>query len=248
MALALLLATRRDRSSLAWQACVGVAVDIIVAALITHAVPGAAPGVAMMLLFNVGAAALLVPLPLAMSVAAAAASAVVGEFLWNTLDGTPAERPFAEVLMFSVSFFAMATVSNLLGRQMRQSHAVASLRTAEAATLNEVNGLNIRRRSTGVLLIDRSGFVRLANEAAMMLLGDIDLMVDGKPRNVRDFAPELATRLAAWRKDDVASDIPILLDGDEQSEVLPRSEEHTSELQSLMRISSAVFCLKKKTK
>src|SRR3546814_9129456 len=30
-------------------------------------------------------------------------------------------------------------------------------------------------------------------------------------------------------------------------ESLPRSEEHTSELQSLMRISYAVFCLKKKT-
>src|SRR3546814_2538033 len=29
---------------------------------------------------------------------------------------------------------------------------------------------------------------------------------------------------------------------------LMRSEEHTSELQSLMRISYAVFCLKKKTK
>src|SRR3546814_7973366 len=29
-------------------------------------------------------------------------------------------------------------------------------------------------------------------------------------------------------------------------EVAPRSEEHTSELQSLMRISYAVFCLKKK--
>src|SRR3546814_8960165 len=28
----------------------------------------------------------------------------------------------------------------------------------------------------------------------------------------------------------------------------PRTEEHTSELQSLMRISYAVFCLKKKTK
>src|SRR3546814_5659149 len=39
-------------------------------------------------------------------------------------------------------------------------------------------------------------------------------------------------------------------DGDEQC-LLPlrtsRSEEHTSELQSLMRISYAVFCLKKKT-
>src|SRR3546814_1630828 len=30
--------------------------------------------------------------------------------------------------------------------------------------------------------------------------------------------------------------------------ILPRSEEHTSELQSLMRISYAVFCLKKKQK
>src|SRR3546814_8964797 len=29
-------------------------------------------------------------------------------------------------------------------------------------------------------------------------------------------------------------------------ELVPRSEEHTSELQSLMRISYAVFCLKKK--
>src|SRR3546814_2108352 len=30
------------------------------------------------------------------------------------------------------------------------------------------------------------------------------------------------------------------------AEDMPRSEEHTSELQSLMRISYAVFCLKKK--
>src|SRR3546814_3961316 len=32
------------------------------------------------------------------------------------------------------------------------------------------------------------------------------------------------------------------------NEALTRSEEHTSELQSLMRISYAVFCLKKKTR
>src|SRR3546814_5702328 len=33
-----------------------------------------------------------------------------------------------------------------------------------------------------------------------------------------------------------------------QSQPMGRSEEHTSELQSLMRISYAVFCLKKKKK
>src|SRR3546814_8255716 len=35
---------------------------------------------------------------------------------------------------------------------------------------------------------------------------------------------------------------------DLKDEAEMRSEEHTSELQSLMRISYAVFCLKKKTK
>src|SRR3546814_8910966 len=38
---------------------------------------------------------------------------------------------------------------------------------------------------------------------------------------------------------------PTLVTSDMQR--LRRSEEHTSELQSLMRISYAVFCLKKKT-
>src|SRR3546814_3932392 len=42
----------------------------------------------------------------------------------------------------------------------------------------------------------------------------------------------------------VADDVFLAaVDGDR----LARSEEHTSELQSLMRISYAVFCLKKKT-
>src|SRR3546814_10151981 len=34
----------------------------------------------------------------------------------------------------------------------------------------------------------------------------------------------------------------------ENTRIIQRSEEHTSELQSLMRISYAVFCLKKKKK
>src|SRR3546814_1385994 len=38
----------------------------------------------------------------------------------------------------------------------------------------------------------------------------------------------------------------IVIDDDGMGTVVARSEEHTSELQSLMRISYAVFCLKKK--
>src|SRR3546814_1091663 len=46
---------------------------------------------------------------------------------------------------------------------------------------------------------------------------------------------------AAARAQDSAAPAPTV------TAATPRSEEHTSELQSLMRISYAVFCLKKKT-
>src|SRR3546814_3645219 len=70
-----------------------------------------------------------------------------------------------------------------------------------------------------------------------------------------DMAPPDAVRIAfgLQRIDGVAevvrrlrrrADAPAL----EQDDVERRSEEHTSELQSLMRISYAVFCLKKKKK
>src|SRR3546814_1515910 len=47
--------------------------------------------------------------------------------------------------------------------------------------------------------------------------------------------------LIALANSDQFGDVP-----DEYHRLIPRSEEHTSELQSLIRISYAVFCLKKK--
>src|SRR3546814_2561354 len=49
---------------------------------------------------------------------------------------------------------------------------------------------------------------------------------------------------------DISQKDGVVLDGtfDAAGNQIQRSEEHTSELQSLMRISYAVFCLKKKNK
>src|SRR3546814_6641803 len=45
----------------------------------------------------------------------------------------------------------------------------------------------------------------------------------------------------------ITGDVTLLELGDRQARKTGRSEEHTSELQSLMRTSYAVFCLKKNT-
>src|SRR3546814_4818984 len=92
-----------------------------------------------------------------------------------------------------------------------------------------------------------------------VLAADVDPLADAAD-------PLLAGFLDAGRGDDalqVADDVPGLgihvvarfglgehgraQCGEEQEEMGDRSEEHTSELQSLMRNSYAVFCLKKKT-
>src|SRR3546814_1895959 len=44
----------------------------------------------------------------------------------------------------------------------------------------------------------------------------------------------------------IATDRVVLVQGPDEEVAIVRSEEHTSELQSLMRNSYAVFCLKKK--
>src|SRR3546814_10467720 len=56
--------------------------------------------------------------------------------------------------------------------------------------------------------------------------------------SMRKLAGASLMTLSFWSGDDTPSSAGINL----------RSEEHTSELQSLMRISYAVFCLKKKKK
>src|SRR3546814_4779953 len=64
-----------------------------------------------------------------------------------------------------------------------------------------------------------------------------------RPSDSIDVATE--RRVAASRV--VAGKAAAALGVAETDEIQDRSEEHTSDLQSLMRISYAVFCLKKKT-
>jgi two-component system, NtrC family, sensor histidine kinase PilS len=197
------------------QALWGVAMDILAATVATHALPGTASGIALMLMFNVGAAALFLPLRLGLGAAVVAGGALIFEYLWSAFEGNPSSRSTAELLMFTVSFMAIASLTNLLGRQMRASLALAERRGAEAANLAEVSELIIRRMRTGVLLVDGEGKVRMSNEAAMLLVG-------GQHDDVLALlSPDLDRRLRRWRHDGVADETPIRF-GADLPEIVPR--------------------------
>jgi two-component system sensor histidine kinase PilS (NtrC family) len=205
--------------ALRWQVLAGILVDVTAAMLAIHAIPAAASGVALMLVFNVGATAMLMPLRYGLAGGALAGVAMIAEYVWGYLwnaSPTP-DRPLAEPLMFAVSFLSIAMLCYLLGRQLRESLALADRRGGELADLAAVNELIIRRMRTGVLLVDREGLIRLANEAALLQLGD----QGGSDRRLASLSPALGERLASWRRTGSSDDTPLEVGADRVG-VLPR--------------------------
>ena len=214
--IALLLFFFGRRGELRGQALAGIASDLFFGILAIHAVPAVGTGIALMLVFNVGAAALLLRTRFGLGAAVIAVAGVVGEHFWS-ISFDDSSRSLAEPIMYSIGYLAIATVTSVLGRQMRASYGLAERRGRETAHVVEVNELIIRRLRTGVLLVDGHNHVRLANEAAMLLLGDAG---EGH-RDLTIALPELGRRLAAWREDGRSDETPLQVAPD-QPEVVPR--------------------------
>ncbi len=217
LAVALVLFAIRKRGDLRMQALAGIVVDLCFGALAVYAMPGTRAGVVLMLMFNVGSAALLLPTRIGIGIAAVAASGLLLDYFLNASGFGSA---IGEPLMFATGYMAIATLTNVLGRQMRESVDLAEQRGADAASLAEVNELIIRRLRTGVLLVDGRNQLRLANEAAMLLLSD-PRDHPGEGRDLFLAAPALARRLATWRETGRADDTPLQLAAD-LPEVVPR--------------------------
>ncbi len=196
----------------------GACIDILAATLMTHALPPVAAGIAMMLLFNVAAAAMLLPLRYGMGVAVLASLALVLEFLWSAFADGERPRSLAELSMFVTSYLALAWLGYQIGHRARSSQRLAEQRTAEVANLVEINELIIRRMRTGVLVVDADNHITLANEAASLLLGDGG---QNGPTSLNHAAPELSRRLQRWRGGWQVDDTPLQLFPD-QPEVQPR--------------------------
>lgn len=217
----MLLLSRRE----AWLVplvLVGTCVDILVAVLITYALPEATAGIAMMLLFNVAAAALLLPVRLGIGIAMLAAASVLVEFFVTVLGKTASERSVAEVIMFAATYLAVGYLASQIGQRARSSQALAEQRGVEVANLFEINELIIRRMRTGVLVVDAENRIKLANEAASLLIGDgSEGEHDSKGIHLPQVAPELARRLQQWRNGWANDEAPLQLSPD-QPEIQPR--------------------------
>ncbi|GAB2490394.1 sensor histidine kinase [Arenimonas alkanexedens] len=217
VALAMVYASYRSGWTPRRQAALGLSVDLLVAAGVLATTSGSQGGIALLMLFNVGAGALILTQRAGLGFAMAAAALVLTDSLLNRAFDPLNARPLAESVMFSVTYLATAVLCELLSRQVSESHALAEKRGEELANQAEINELVIRRMRTGILVVDGDHRVKVCNEAAWGLLG--------KPspdrQQLADVAMELHRALLLWRQG--RGDIPRAMTlGEGAPEVLPR--------------------------
>jgi two-component system sensor histidine kinase PilS (NtrC family) len=196
--LALLWLSLEGDMRLRRQAAIGLLLDLVVWGFALLAMDGGESGLAMFMIFNIGAGALVLAPLASLGFATAASLLLLGEYVFNRLLDDGSARTAAEAVMFSITYLGTALLCQQLRRQLSESEALASRRGEELASLSELNELVIRRMRTGILVVDGSHRIRLSNEAAWGLLGG-----GGSAAHLRDLAQvseALHLSLWAWRR------------------------------------------------
>ncbi|HMM66267.1 MAG TPA: ATP-binding protein [Dokdonella sp.] len=207
IAIILLISTDRMRRRLTASIGLALTLDILAAALILLAISGGHSSIPMM----------LIPFRQSMLLAGLAALGVIAPPMLSYISANLADRSILEASLFGVAYIAVAALCAHLGRQMRETEALAEQRGVDLLNLEQVNDLIIRRMKTGVLLVDDANHILRINESAWHLIGN----PSPSQRDLGQVAAELSRRLYHWRHSGRIDQNPVALAAD-VPEVIPR--------------------------
>ncbi|MEO8012148.1 MAG: ATP-binding protein [Dokdonella sp.] len=217
IALLLLIWTDRMRHRLTASIGLALTLDVVVASIVLFALTGGHSSIPVMLMVNVGVGALLLPFRQSMLLALLAAIGVLAPSIVQLINEATRDRSVLEAALFGVAYFAVAGLCAHLGRQMRETEALAEQRGVDLLNLEQVNDLIIRRMKTGVILVDGANHILRINESAWHLIGN----PSPNQRDLGAVAAELSRRLYHWRHSGRVDQTPIALAAD-VPEVIPR--------------------------
>ncbi len=216
IAVVIFLNTKRWFEHLRLYVALALAIDIVMTTLAMFSFSEPQTGMAMLLMVNIGAGALLLPPRVAGLFAALAAIAMllqcvyVREFEFD-------DRSLLEAGLLGLGYFASAALCFVLSKQMRETEALAEQRGLDVANLAQLNELIVGRMQTGVLVVDEANQIHRMNESAWQLLGE----PPPAERHLGTVAPELSRRLYQWRHGGKPNNTAVAL-ADEVPEVVPR--------------------------
>jgi two-component system, NtrC family, sensor histidine kinase PilS len=183
------------------QVQLAIYIDIIVLTLLMHTAGGVTSGLGMLLAVTVAAGALMMEGRLALLFAAFATLAVLTQQIYSDLQGALANATYTQAGFLGAIFFAVAILSHVLYRRVREAEAMAARRRVDIANLTKLNAFVIENLQTGVLVVDGERQLRLANKAALALLNADESMSNAS-------LSDLSAELANWLQGEVRDPAP----------------------------------------
>jgi two-component system sensor histidine kinase PilS (NtrC family) len=146
-------------------------VDILFVTLAMHFSGGVTNGLGMLMIVAIAGASLLLPGRTALLFAALGALALLIEQFYAHWRGIVETTAYSQTGMLGASLFATAILAVSLSRRATLSEELAERRGIDLANLEELNRYIVNRMSSGIIVVDDEGCIRLMNKSACSLLG-----------------------------------------------------------------------------
>lgn len=180
-----------------------VAFDVLSLTILMHASGGVSSGLAPLTLVAIGAGAILLSGRVTLVLPAVATLAVLYSEALRALEGGFGNAEYFQAGILGALYFATAIVLRGLATRLRSSEIESRLRAREVQNLEQLSDAVIQRMRTGILVVNREGRIRMANDAARQLIRNQGMRSD------QDLPTPLRERLDAWRADAQARGQPF---------------------------------------
>jgi len=234
-----------------------VTFDILVLTALTYFSSGLSSGLGVLVLVAVAIGSILVTGRLVSLVPAVATIAVLYEEFYLSLSAPALHDGYFQAGILGALYFTAALSIQRISHRVRMNDVRALTQAAELADLERVNRQIVQRMRTGILLVDHENHIRMANQSALALMGQ---MVEGGPTelpeslkqhllswrenthlrippfHIRSDMPEIRVAFSAVRSDDSNGDITVFIE--DTGEIQQQAQQ--LKLAALGRLSASI--------
>jgi len=168
--------------------------DIILLTILMHASGGITSGLGILLAVSVAAGGLLAGGQCTLAFAAIATFAVLGEQIYADISDMFPKTAYTYASVLSASFFTIAILALVLAKRVETSEQIAQQQSREIDDLVQLNDYIIKHLQSGIIVVDQHNKVRLANDAANILI-DHPIVI-GAP--LSEISPECWQLFTRW--------------------------------------------------
>ncbi len=188
--------TLKQAPSFGSQVIISNSTDILLITLMMHYSGGLGSGLGMLLIINIAATGTFLQSRMAYLFASFATISVLAEQTNSLFSGVSSTSSYSTAGILGMVFFASSILASILSHRARVSELIATEKTADLLKLEQLNEHIIQNMRTGILVVTDEGQIRMANNSAEKLLGDININYQS---NLNNTFPALAERLSEWR-------------------------------------------------